>query len=133
MKDRIFIDKKQYESAKPILCRRAKDRCQLVDENDQRVTAVNSRQFVRVAVYHDYVTYYAVARIIEIKNNRKLMLEPNSMWKDWIAMYKRPDAHLHRSVNFAMNDEGNIVVSVDGVSRKAPTPEEMQKAMKKHS
>ena len=134
MKDRILINKQQYESAKPILCRLVEDPRRLVDENDQRVTTVNSRQFVRVFVYRRYIDFYAVARIIKIeKKKRKLVLEPNSMWDRWIKMYKRPDALSHPPVSFTMNDEENIVVGINDVSHTAPTPEEMKWAMKKHS
>ena len=133
MKDRILINKQQYESAKPILCRLVEDPRRLVDENDQRVTTANSRQFVRVFVYRRYIDFYAVSRIIKIEKKRKLVLEPNSMWDRWIKMYKRPDALSHPPVSFTMNDEENIVVSINDVSHTAPTPEEMKWAMKKHS
>ena len=81
-----------------------------------------------MAVYQDYVVYYAVGRIVGITPG-VLTLVPNPTWARWIARYNDPNAHLHRSVGFTLDDTGNILVKMAAVSRTAPSADEIQEAI----
>lgn len=112
----------------PRACRRSSGEYRLVDEHGDPVTVGDGRGFVRVAVYQDYVVYYAVGRIIGITPG-VLTLVPNPTWARWIARYNDPDANLHRSVGFTLDDTGNILVKMAAVSRTAPSADEIHEAM----